>query len=488
VIKSRTLHFLSALLVIGIFVLAYLGQRPLCIDSKLVEKIDMVGDNESAAAYSCRLKKTVDYDQNLAVETKKISDRIFPLEKFFAEFGDLKNTPQILWLKNSPKTFQVRGRQLNIGTELLDKPLVLEKEIAKTWVKEHLPQNMTDDILLVESLAELVLFSAGGDSTEDHPEARWPQVLKSFSAYCSSSFRWPEHREACEQAAVENPQLLDQLTPYSLQPLLSQSVLQAYLQMPPNNRFQFWKDFGSDRLVWRSQIPKVQSWGANEWTQISQDIDNFSQKFPSELANLVDTELKKRGFFSSRSKAFFDIVFLLPEQDDLQPRLIEKIIKASQKNNKMIVAAEDSMRIWLMPTNEFLTKSMLQSYRAQRAVWMKCQQPDLNELKNLANQFERVLVLSDCQKNLDINFESYVSGGIENFASENQSVAFVQIHLPSLLQGLKKADVNPIPLLGKQDWRNPFFQGVGWQGATWVDRLKAYRSRSVIEAIEMYRN
>jgi hypothetical protein len=488
VVSARALHFLSALLVIGIFTLAYMGQRPLCIDSKLVEKIDMIGDDFSSSAYSCAYKKSVNYDQTLAVELPQIADRIFYLEKFFGEFGELKNTLQIHWYLNVPKSFQLKGRHLNIGTDLVHQPLVLEKVLAKKWVEEHLPQPMVEDTLLVESLTDLVLFSAIGTLDENKMDARWPQVLKSFSAYCSGPYRWPEHRETCEQAAVENPQLLEQLTPYSLQPLLSQSVVQAYLQMPPNSRYQFWKDFGNNRLVWRSQIPRATAWGANEWVQISQDIDNFSQKFPSELSNLLENELKKRGFFSSRSKAFFDVVFLLPEQDDLQKPLIEKVIQASQKNNKMIVAAEDSMRIWLMPTQEFLTKSLLQSYRAQRAVWMRCQQPNLNDLKELAERFERVLVLSNCEKNIDANFESYVSGGIEAFAKENQSIAFVQMHLPSLMQALKKANTNPIPLLGKQEWRNPFFQGVGWQGATWIDHLKAYRSRSVIEAIEMYRN
>jgi hypothetical protein len=145
------------------------------------------------------------------------------------------------------------------------------------------------------------------------------------------------------------------------------------------------------------------------------------------------------------------------------------------------------MRVWLMPSKDYLTKSLLQSYKAQRAVWLRCDQPDLPQLKKLAERFERILILADCQKNKDANLASYISGGVEAFALENRNLSFVQLHMPSLLQALRHSDSNPLPLLGQQQWNHPFFKAMGWQGATWVEDMHAYRSRSAIEAIEVYR-
>lgn len=482
---NRLIQAMFAFLAVGIFALAYLAQKPLCIDSSLVEKIDRIDSAGMTSAYSCQFKRKVSIDPQIMQSSPQLAERLYPLERFFSEFGPLKKQISIEWLSDQAGKFKTASGHITLSTDLLNKPLLLEKVIAREWVQERLPVELKDDSILIEALADLIIYvNYSPDIGES--QARWPHVLKTFSGYCQNAIRAPEHKDICEQAAIDNPQVLDQLTPYSLQPLLAQTLVSVYLKQSPSQRYKWLKSFARGQWQWRP-VSAASYLGLSEWAQISSEIENFAQRFPENISVAVEAELNQRGFFPSKSKASFDLVFILPEEDNLQKDLLPKLMDASQKNPKLMISAEDSMRVWLLPSKDFLTRSLMQSYYAQRAVWLKCEPPSLNDFKNMAERFDRVLLLSDCQKNIDANLKSYVSGGIEAFAADNQKLRFVQLHIPSLMQALKKSEANPIPLLGLQQFSHPFFKGMGWQGATWIENLRAYRSRSAIEAIEMYR-
>jgi hypothetical protein len=114
---------------------------------------------------------------------------------------------------------------------------------------------------------------------------------------------------------------------------------------------------------------------------------------------------------------------------------------------------------------------------------------NMKETLNLAERFQRVLVVGNCSQELVRNYEGFVNRGAEGFALQNTSLSFVQLHLPSLV--IRKDEIADAPdlfrALETSEGQNPVVQALGWQEIRWHKQMNAYSPRAFVDGIEWFR-
>ncbi len=501
----------SILVIVGV----YTTRKPLCIESRVVERIDRVDKKIPLdSIYRCAYLKDGGFSLYFFESLSSLNKRINSIERVLENIEPFSKKLQITVSKDRPYMFNIKGQALLIGEELLRAPGHLEKGIAKIWLNEKRKHYFTQQNLLEESITDFLVFLSQGDLDIGDPETkvvtrlqrvRWPYILKSVPSYCETPWKKSEHYSVCRNKNSSEPLMDELVIEASLRPLLSYAWIEAYRKISLRDRSHFVKSLvlalKDEPIEKLPLIPTTLIEGnLTSLAKASEAIRNISlfltksaqiQKSDS-YAKFVKEylyQVKVSGYEEGKVEATFDLLYISRKDLKFESAIVQDFVKVSIDNPGMQVAVQDSKNLWILPSKHAIDVRSFGSMRAHKAIMEKCGDYSVSDLLEMSNNIDKLLLVDNCAEAGSIRYGSLLDKGIENFAIENPQRKFIQLHLPSLQmkKDVLKSAGNIWDFIKKRDVDHEAFSSLGWSEVLWVDSAKAYKPKAAIEAIEWFR-
>lgn len=489
-------------------------RRPLCIESRVVERIDRLQDRERETIYRCAVNKVTPFSPYFNAQMKDLTHRVQRIERVLESIEPFGRKVQVTVVPDRPLLFQVQGHQIYIGQNLLEAPGHLEKALAKIWYRERNQSFFVQQALLEEVVTDFLVHLDVGDidigdpatllKTALHP-VKWPYVIKSVPAYCESPWKQSEHFALCQNKDEAAQELSQDILEMSLRPLLATSWIRAYRELSLHERFQFIRSlpmmlrsehlnplpitmssqgvgFGGTMLNAAEAIRNL-----NQYVSLS-PANRRSETFRVFVSHFTN-ELQSAGFQEAFAEASFDVLYVIEGSLNDKSGLFRNILKLAKAHPGLQMALRDNSNLWMLPSRYPIPLKSFGEIRAQRTVVQKCGGYNFSYVMDYAEVTEKLLVVEHCNDADDLQYTRYLREGAEGFGAENKGVAFVQFHLPSLL--MKRSELesvaNVFEFIQKRDVESPSFSSLGWQAVQWSERAQAYQPKAFVDAIEWFR-
>ena len=493
----------------------HMAKRPLCIDSKLVERIDRLAQEGTDTVYRCAINKSTPFNTYFHENLRELDARVGNMERLLESIEPFYRKVQITVVVDRPYLFRVQGHQVWIGQKLFEAPGHLEKALAKIWYRERNAALFAQQELMEEVVTDFLVFLDNGDLDIGDPDThittalrkvRWPFVIKSVAAYCDSPWKQSEHFGICRNKEEASAALTGLVLESSLRPLLVESWITSYRELTGAERFSFLKNLPTFlRSEHNPPLPMITSLAgagvpSTSLLKAAEAIKNISSFFSTSraikesevhrvfVANLTN-ELRMNGFQDAFAEASFDLLYVSKDKLENSSTALIHLQSLSKENSNLQIAVRDGENLWMLPSKYPIPLRSFGQIKANRTVVEKCGGYNFSYVMDYADLTEKLLVVDHCDQAQAISFKRYLADGAEGFGAENKGVAFVQFHLPSLL--MKKAELasvaNVFDFIQKRDVESPSFRSLGWREIHWSEQAKAYKPRAFVDAIEWFR-
>jgi len=487
----------------------YMARKPLCIDSKVVDRID----RGTESVFRCSANRHIPYSPYFGEKLPAIEARIQQIEKFIETLAPFKSSLRLVILNNKPNYFLVTKNIIYIGEPLLETRGHLEKALMKVWYRENTQNLFAYETLLEEVYSDFLVYLAKGHLKIDDPflglrthigGSRWPQVLKSAQSYCQSPWKNSEHFQFCSQLQKQDSQLKDRILELSLRPILTSSWIEAYQRLSFKDQYHLVRSIRD--LIAEEHVPDLplvktggfvpQSAPLQEASEAVKNISNFLMS--SQLAKtsathrvfltLVADNLSRYGYNDALGGVYFDVLLISDGKITPNSEQFKHYIALSKQNPLTKIAIKDPENLWMLPSIYPIRWKSIESLHANRIVYSKCGSYDFKFVWQFATSTEKLMILNVCN-NQKINLAGYIKAGAESFGEQNKDIAFIQFHIPSLLMRkdqLANVD-NVYELVSRREIDNPVFQSLGWQKLMWSEKAQAYQPKSNVDGIEWFK-
>ena len=512
--RSRAALFISNVFLLALFAWVLVAsRRPLCIDSKLVDKIDIVTSRGSETVYSCSARKSVPFSPYLNEMLPFIKDRLQDAEITLKGISPLHSPVQLEIRLNQPWIFTVENHAIVLGEKLFLSEGHLEKAIFKVWYREREPSTFAYSQLAEESITDFLLYLSKSEiNIEDRLKGfrtktdavRWPQVIKTPASYCESPWKNSEHYQTCFVGKNSEDILSENLMELSLRPLVTSALIDSYQQLsfsgknemirnfssfvsserrPPLNIIgALWESHPSPILMSREVLKEIQEY----MFRASETQSHASYKL---LVSHFTENLRKKGFQDATSEVFFDFIYEADQLVDKSSPLFKQLKKLSDNNKDLQIALVDPKHIWFLPANDSLERGLFVQIRSHQRIVEKCGPFDFAFVTNYASNADKLMIIDSCKKKSPQELQAYLVEGPAGFARNNKGISFVQFHMPSLMikSDFIPPQANVVALMQTRDVNSPILQTLGWQELLWEKGVDAYRPKAQIEAIQWFR-
>ena len=157
--QSRILLIISNVCLLALFAWVLVAsRRPLCIDSKIVDKIDIIHKHGADTVYACGARKSVPFSPYLNELLPYIKDRLHEVETTLKAISPLRAPLKLEIQLNKPWAFAVNNHSISIGEKLFLSEGHLEKAIFKVWYREREASTFAYSRLVEESITDFLLF------------------------------------------------------------------------------------------------------------------------------------------------------------------------------------------------------------------------------------------------------------------------------------------------------------------------------------------
>jgi len=487
----------------------YSVRKPLCIDSKVVDRIDRGSESVFKCSANRRVPFSTYFDKNLPF----LAARIQHLDHFLETLTPFKNRLRLVIVAEKPDYFLVTKNALYIGEDLLQAEGHLEKALAKFWYRENVQHLFAYETLFEEVYTDFLLYLANGRLSIQDPVrnvrtrvggGRWPQVLKSAQAYCQSPWKISEHYSFCALMQKQESAFQNQIVELSLRPMLVSSWIKSYQDLSFRDQYQMIRNLRD--LLTRDHIPDLplvrtgglgpQSSPLLEASEAVKNISNFlmssqlSQTSSSHrvFVSLVANQLRQFGYKDALGGVHFDLLVVSENKLSPESEQFRHFITLSKKNPGIKMAVKDPDSLWMLPSLYPIQWPTLNALQANRIVYGKCGNYDFDFVWQFAGLTEKLMILNVC-KGRKFNLAGYLQAGAEGFGEQNKDISFIQFHVPSLLmrkdQLAGAGDV--YQLVSRRELENPAFRSLGWQKLLWSEKAQAYQPKSFIDGIEWFK-
>lgn len=489
-------------------------RRPLCIESKVVERIDRLGVQSTDTVYRCAVNKETPFSTYFSEQSRDLTYRIQKIERLLESIEPFERKVQLTIMEDRPYLFKVRGHHVFIGEKLLAAPGHLEKALAKVWYRERNDGFFAQQALMEEVFTDFLVYLDLGDLDIGDPnthlktalrKVKWPYVLKSVPAYCDSSWKQSEHFGLCQDKEEASEILADQVVEMSLRPLLVTSWVNAYRGLSMKERFDFYRMIPTLLRSEHSEpLPIVGGAFVGERTttllKAAEAIKNINM-FVSKTKAIKDSEahrvfvanftneLRGNGFQDAFAEASFDILFIAHGDLTEKSAVLKQFMKIAKAQPKIQIALRDDENLWMLPSKYPIPVKSFGEIKSTRTIVEKCGGYNFSYVMDYADETEKLLVVDHCDLNKEVHYGRYLKEGAEGFGAENKGTAFVQFHLPSLL--MKRAELeqvsNVFEFIQKRDVESSSFKSLGWREVHWSEQANAYQPKAYVDAIEWFR-
>ena len=506
--KQRLYVFLTIGFYLSLLALLQMSKPYPCIDSTLVDKLDVVSAEKSNGVYSCSQRRSAEYSENLNKFAEKLEPRLNQLALVLGRIKPSDLKAHVVIDELNPLLFQIEKNQIRIGKNLALTPGHLEHAIIRLWLQGSTIQDERQK-LFDESLADLIYYATFGrvdrqdPVTELYPEldlAKWPQVLKNLDVYCESAWKSSEDFQRCA-SLDELGRNRKQLLTMSLRPLLTSSLVAAYDSLnygEQNNFLQEIPQLVAERSVDSEKAIEFLLTQDNSLKEGLTILKVFAEQFSLKqeasypqrrFISRLNEYLQAHGVSDSFAEAYFDVMVEFPAQLDLNSALFKSLEVASRQNLNLQIAVKDQDQIWILPSRSGLSLNIFDQVKIRQHVFFAC--PILKEIEigQFAAHSEKLLMIKGCDSQKSYAFDMLLKYGAQEFTKTESQLAFIQFHLPSLQQRLDelKHIKNFFELVQNRDVTQREFQLLGWQDVQWNEKYQFYKPKAVIDAIEFFR-
>lgn len=505
---QRWITFLLVSLSLALVAWGWVARSSFCLDSNLVQKIDIVGHAGKESISACSIARDGRFSEALFELKTQFEVRFQILQRTLDFMGFKFEKIQLSIVESNEPMVRIHPSHLILSRSVLDSKNVLEKAILLSLLEQKREDSFrppsADETLWADVFSDVFLsFQKKGFEIADpllnqsftwaERRTSWPFVLKTKDVYCQDASRSFLHLSSCQQGKPSDEEILS-----SLRPLLGVSLASVLEEMGPGERMKWfsdvWSNWGSlqmRRTFFGSSIGPADEQQLVDGARLIQSwMENFRERSGRGpawklLAQRMPLEIQARGFRENRGplKSDFLILVASPESESILQGLSEAALLETKKSAVVVRGNE----AWLLPDPHPFPKSWLGDFSVQQAMLIQCQIPTTDRLRSLANQVQKLMLIRACPPVKTVAWNRLLTQGIDAFLRANPKVPFVQFHLPSLRAALLKKNLNPIQLIEDGNWGSPFFTQIGWEKPNWDKELQAYRSHAVIEAIESFR-
>lgn len=486
-----------------------MSRKPLCIDSKVVDRID----RGTETVFKCSANRHVPFSTYFNEKLPGIESRVQQIESFVQTLAPYKSSVRVVILKNKPQYFLVTKDIIYIGEPMLETRGHLEKALMKLWYRENVQHLFAYETLFEEVYTDFLIYLAKGSLKIDDPfrgvrtkigGSRWPQVLKSMQSYCESPWKNSEHYQFCAQMLKQDSPLKDQILELSLRPILVSSWIESYQSLAFKDQYQLVRnlreliagDHNPDLPLVKTGGFVPQSAPLQEASEAVKNISNFLMS--SQLAKtseshrvfvtLVANNLSSYGYNDALGGIYFDMLVISDNKINPNSEQFKHFIALSKQNPRTKMAIKDPDNLWMLPSMYPIHWKSMESLHANRIVYNKCGTYDFNFVWQFAASTEKLMILNAC-KEPKINLAGYLKNGAEAFGEQNKNIPFIQFHIPSLL--MRKDQLSSVDdvyeLVSRREINDPVFQSLGWQKLMWSEKAQAYQPKSFVDGIEWFK-
>ena len=512
-------RFFYSLLSVGIY-LCFLGlivttKGQQCIDSKYVDKFDIYSKGRTESVLNCASPMKSKYSEILNQMTSSRVQEINLIMSYLERFLPLKQNLYITIDDDRPLRFEVIDQHIVIGTGLLASKGHLNRAVIKSWVKQFTHHQNLMNSLLDESVADLYYYSIFGELELFDPmtqmqtkigSAKWPQVLKNLDSYCESSWKQSEDYEKCSELnAVKsdiNQSGRKKILTMSLRPLLTSALINSYSSLTLSAQKNVIQnlplvmqnsDFKSENVIgYLLDQENTLKEGLNViklfFDQLNSKRVMQSSQYRGFLSSL-NQALSSQGVVDSFAQAYFDFLIEFPDKISTKSAFFKSLEKATYSNLNLQIALKDSDQIWILPSKTGLSLKVFDQIKVKQHVFFAC--PILKEINMMSfiQTSEKLLMIKGCNPNQNFAFDMLFKYGVPEFSKKENSLSFIQFHLPSLESRINDLSTvsNFFELVEKRDTNQQAFQTLGWQNVQWNENYQYYKPNAVVDAIEYFR-
>lgn len=512
---SRWLTYISFLCfgVLAVMVVE-MTRRPVCIESKVVEKMDRVTMEASEKAYRCAVNKTTPFSTYFNDKGSLFSGRLQRIEHILESVQPFQRRVHVTILKDRPLLFKIQDHHLYIGEELMEAPGHLEKALAKIWYRERHDSFFLHEELMEEVFSDFLVYLIEGDLDIGDPEtkvktalhrAKWPYVIKSVPSYCDSPWKMSEHYALCQDFEKAQTEIGEKVVELSLRPLILSSWISAYQDLGLQDQINFVRNIP---VLLRSEhnpelpivpniastmgMPSIQA-AAEAVKNINLFVSTSKLLKNSETHRLfvagISKDLRKVGFQDAFAEATFDVLYMSGETLTESSPAVKHFMKLAKSKPDIHIALRDRNNIWMLPAKYPIPARSFGQMKATRTIVEKCGGFDFNYVMAYSNFTEKLLIVENCKGKKELQYARFLKEGAEGFGAENKGIAFIQFHLPSLM--MKRAELsqvsNVFDLIRRREVESAVFQSLGWQELKWSEQAAAYHPKAYVDAIEWFR-
>lgn len=482
--ERRLIQLLSFTLLIALMTFGYLSRKPLCINSKIVQRIDIATDRGTVTAYACDYNEHVNYSPELVELIQKIEPQLTQLETLF----DLwKDGPEVdLWVFSGDKNiFRIKDKSIVVSDHLLDEPATLKKAILKVWYRSLTEKHESQNLLLEEVFTDFVLFSIEQNSfSQVFSKARWPYVLQTKSSLCRSPWVPLDIMSSCQKDSA--------IDAMSIRPLLSESLYLGWRNLSHQERslviknLSQWLKSEVQLSTSGSEVKDLESASVfvsailNSMIAASKTQDNLYQKWVQQ----TEVFLRQKGFAEQTEVSSVELVFELPKVQSLDFK------KVSFEMKRSIV--KDPESVWLNLESEPFPVDTMKNLKALKTVWFQCEWPSTEKVLEKYKTTQKLLVVKLCDPVTESMLTDLAKEDLLSISEKYPKLEFVSLHLPSLKMALERHE-DPWQRLTQGGWKeNIHTSTLAMADLSWgeLDQLKApaiFQVKAPISAIELFK-
>ena len=477
VLKSMTLVGLFVLLFISSSVLVVLAKKPLCLDSNLISRIEKWGSHGKSVAFACTKSKWIPFDESFQNLFPDLERKLRPLESLLGSTSANLPKVEVILLENEKDTIRIQSQdkisRLYISKDFWFQSDIWLESLARIWVRT---QNATIDLketVLEGAFANFLQLEAGGGQRISTP---WIQNLRTS-------------QDRLVAGSVSSS--LGTIFFESLKTLSVAESTQVQAEIP-----RFLETAGNSEKVLREDevLPGlVELTDQVERTLIMLDRHQ-AKSAASNLAWEKWVNAVHSRFQGPKSK-FIDLILIGSDLENQTEELLNAARKLSNPQNSWALVSGG--RIYFSGASEGLPLNLVPPLRSFQLTYLGCKDPsfDFSGSANPTNKWltsllgtsEKVFLGHFCGTLSQVHFGGLLKGGFQEFAKENPNMSFVQMHPGSLpKEMLGKTSEIMTSVLNKK-WEDPALLGLGWERPQWDQQIRAFRARSVIDAVQAFR-
>lgn len=484
-------------------------KRPICIDSKVVNKIDSIDlSGQAKSIYQCKYNKKTPYSLELMKRLETTVKNTESMNYLFESIKTLDEKIELTVTEKRPYAYEVTRHRIIIGDKLFNKTGYLQRALIESWLKQNRGEIKIDTHLLEQVLVDFVFYQYQSKFEIENPlsqfktklgPVRWPHVLKSEDNYCRSAWIWPEHIESCSLGQFQiSDRDFNTTATLSLRPLLLYAWISSFNELNYNQKrtvLNSIPDLVSKMSLTSTQVVTALIDEANPIFAGIQNINKFSELVSSlptynEFLNQFNAKLDLLGVGDQASQAQLDILIEADQNFNSHSPMFKTIVESLGQSDKQVAIA-DRHFIWLLPSQTAIPVSMFSRVQAKWHLYLSCDGV-VNEkkLNNFLDQSEKLIMIKKCGDTGQINFAGLKEENLNRFYLQNKKLNFVQLHLPSFKMVKTEMNLNQniFDLVKNKNLEQKDLKALGWQAVDWNKDLNIFKPKAVIDAIEYFRN